>query len=602
MTSRLLLVEPSTTMRFVLDNYVQSLGHTVVSVGDYQDAVEALRNQFQSFDNDFDAIILGWPSIAVREADALTALIEQDDFHGLPVVVMSTDLRAETRAWVADRPNSAMLAWKSYESIGETLKSLVKTKSASPDSVEGEANTRQPVKFDNSDIGVLLIDDSPSIRESLTNVLKLHGYRIQAVASRREALEVIHQESIDIAIVDFYLQDETGDEVCRDIINLEPAIICAILTSAYSDPIIKLSLRAGAVDCFFKNEAGELLLARIDALSRVVRQRKALSSEQVRLDRLVDTLAGATLLIDESDHLTYVSEQAATQLGFVNPRELVGQKASNILDPEKLKISGTGRHEAQWVSAEQETIDVVYRLIPLTGSTERMLNFKHVSSSNSASKLDTQSAEIAPTQGIPTLGAATGVATLGAASVADAGSAVPPTSATPSIDGTADPLLHQLIDYLDGTDLSANPVSVLVVGVMFRYHNGTIVSVGELAELDVAVHDSVMAIYQRENHVAQLANNRYGFLLRHADISQSYLLTRKIMQLCNSTPLPAALANEGALCVNGCLLGLANHQAVPAHDVLSRALSGLRAVDVRGVNQALLLDLKRMLPVYPANR
>jgi len=100
MTSRLLLVESSTTMRFVLDNYVQSLGHKVVSVGDYQEAVEALRNQFQSFDNDFDAIILGWPSVAVREADTLTALLEQDDFHALPVIVMSTDQRAETRAWV----------------------------------------------------------------------------------------------------------------------------------------------------------------------------------------------------------------------------------------------------------------------------------------------------------------------------------------------------------------------------------------------------------------------------------------------------------------------------------------------------------------------
>ena len=78
MSSRLLLVEPSTTMRFVLDNFVQSQGHTVVSVGDYNEAVESLRDQFQSFDNDFDAVILGWPSVAVREADTLTALLEQD--------------------------------------------------------------------------------------------------------------------------------------------------------------------------------------------------------------------------------------------------------------------------------------------------------------------------------------------------------------------------------------------------------------------------------------------------------------------------------------------------------------------------------------------
>jgi len=137
---------------------------------------------------------------------------------------------------------------------------------------------------------------------------------------------------------------------------------------------------------------------------------------------------------------------------------------------------------------------------------------------------------------------------------------------------------------------------------MFRYNDGAIVSVTDSTELNRAVDESIMAIYQRENHVAQLADNRYGFLLRHTDVPQSYLLTRKIMQLCNSTPLPTELEGEGSLCVNGCLLGLVNHNDVPAHDVLSRALSGLRAVDVRGVNQALLLDLKRMLPVYPVNQ
>jgi len=462
MTSRLLLVEPSTTMRFVLDNYVQSLGHTVVSVGDYQDAVEALRNQFQSFDNDFDAIILGWPSIAVREADTLTALIEQDDYHALPVIVMSTDLRAETRAWVSERPNSAMLAWKSYESIDETLQSLVKTKTTSTDSQSGTqtgpnsdvigsgAKASLPTKFDNSDIGVLLIDDSPSIRESLTNVLNLHGYRIRAVASRDEAIEIIRNESIDIAIVDFYLQDETGDEVCREILLQEPSIVCAILTSAYSDPIIKLSLRAGAVDCFFKNEAGELLLARIDALSRVVRQRKTLSGEQLRLHRMVDTLAGATVLVDDSDQLTYVSEQAAIQLGFSNPNDLVGQKVSAILDPEKLRNSGSGRHDAQWVSADQTTINVVYRLTPLAGTTERMLNFKYVSPSVASSSIPATgtSPSASPNtlpRTTPSVSPASGIATTtGATSTPTGVTSAPPVSATPSIESTADRYLQRI--------------------------------------------------------------------------------------------------------------------------------------------------------------
>lgn len=626
MSFRLLLVEPSTTMRLVLDNFVQSLGHTVVSVGDYNDGVESLRNQFQSFDNDFDAVILGWPSIAVREADKLTELLEQDDFHALPVVVMSTDQRAETRAWVADRHNCAMLAWKSYESIDEVLNGLVQPSTLDGEDSEKETAANTALKFNNSDIGILLIDDSPSIRESLTNVLTLHGYRIHAVAGGEEAIEVLKEHPIDIAIVDFYLTEETGDEVVRNIMSAAPRTVCAVLTSAYSDPIIKLSLRAGAADCFFKNEAGELLLARVDALARVVRQRKALAVEQKRLDKLVDTLAGATLLIDQDDQLTYVSDQAAKQLGFNDRRELAGQSIATLVDPSSIRNAGTGRHESQWVKENQDTLDVVYRLISIPGTTERMLNFKPASaesnirpsamaavaavvSNDVASTADSGPSAVLANQSVS--GSNTSQLTFDDPSpIIDADATTEDvdmqTSSLQSsqdesyIDSAAEPFLRQLIQYVEAGDSIADPVSVLVVGVVFRYHDGTIMTADENDKLARLVTDSVLAIYRRENHVAQLAGHRYGFLLRHTDTPQSYLLTRKIMQMCNDIELPDALIGEGQLCTNGCLISLEKNRTVPAHDMLTRALSGLRAADVRGVNQALLLDLKRMLPVYPA--
>ena len=208
-----------------------------------------------------------------------------------------------------------------------------------------------------------------------------------------------------------------------------PTVVCAILTSAYSDPIIKLSLRAGAVDCFFKNEAGELLLARIDALSRLVRQRKTLYSERLRLDRLVDTLAGATLLMDDTDRFSYVSQLAAKRLGYSDPGDLLGLKASAILNLETLRTAGTGRHISQWINAEQKTIDVDYRLIPLTGTAERMLNFKYATSTAQSAIESPPSLLMRPT----------------AKPVA---SAAPPSVETPSINSEADPFLHQLIEYL----------------------------------------------------------------------------------------------------------------------------------------------------------
>ena len=68
------------------------------------------------------------------------------------------------------------------------------------------------------------------------------------------------------------------------------------------------------------------------------------------------------------------------------------------------------------------------------------------------------------------------------------------------------------------------------------------------------------------------------------------------MQLCNDL----LLAGGGpALACTGCLVGLENHVGRAPGTLLDYALRGLEIVEGRGVDQALLLDLKRMLAVYP---
>ena len=101
MTRRLLLVEPSATMRHVLEKHVRALGHEVEATDSYASASEALRRRFRAFESDFAGVLLGWPSLPDANADDFAARLESDDFADLPVVVMSTDMRAETRACAA---------------------------------------------------------------------------------------------------------------------------------------------------------------------------------------------------------------------------------------------------------------------------------------------------------------------------------------------------------------------------------------------------------------------------------------------------------------------------------------------------------------------
>ena len=159
MTRRTLLVEPSATMRHVLEKHVRALGHEVEATESYAAALDALRRQYRAFESDIACVLYGWPSLPDTDADALAAALEGEDFADLPVVVMSTDMRAETRAWVAGRERTAVLAWKDYLGVDALLERLL--------DADGDGPGERVAKFDNADIHMLVVDDSLTIRYSL---------------------------------------------------------------------------------------------------------------------------------------------------------------------------------------------------------------------------------------------------------------------------------------------------------------------------------------------------------------------------------------------------------------------------------------------------
>ncbi len=74
-------------------------------------------------------------------------------------------------------------------------------------------------------------------------------------------------------------------------------------------------------------------------------------------------------------------------------------------------------------------------------------------------------------------------------------------------------------------------------------------------------------------------------------------MTRKLMQLCNGIELPG---HGQTLQSTACMVGLAHNAALTSNELLQRVSLGLDLVSKRGSDQALLLDVKKMLPVYPS--
>jgi twitching motility two-component system response regulator PilG len=64
---------------------------------------------------------------------------------------------------------------------------------------------------------ILVVDDSASILELETTMLKLLGYEPIAVSSGMEALKVLAQEVPDMALLDVMLPDMDGYKICKHI-------------------------------------------------------------------------------------------------------------------------------------------------------------------------------------------------------------------------------------------------------------------------------------------------------------------------------------------------------------------------------------------------
>ena len=108
---------------------------------------------------------------------------------------------------------------------------------------------------------ILIIEDDKDINEMLQKVLKLNGYNIKSAYSGTEAL-LIHNNDIDLIILDLMLPGKSGEEIINELKNIKNVPV--IVTSAINDIEKKLDLfNLGADDYVTKPFNNEELLARI---------------------------------------------------------------------------------------------------------------------------------------------------------------------------------------------------------------------------------------------------------------------------------------------------------------------------------------------------
>jgi DNA-binding response OmpR family regulator len=114
---------------------------------------------------------------------------------------------------------------------------------------------------------VLTIDDDPAMTELLTLLLKAHGLDAYIANSGEAGIQLIHNISPDVVILDLMMPGMDGWEVCNQVRSFSNVPI--IVLSALDSPgMVASALDAGADDYLVKPVPSGVMIAHLNMLTR----------------------------------------------------------------------------------------------------------------------------------------------------------------------------------------------------------------------------------------------------------------------------------------------------------------------------------------------
>jgi two-component system KDP operon response regulator KdpE len=116
-------------------------------------------------------------------------------------------------------------------------------------------------------VRILLVDDDPTLRQTLAIGLRAEGHEVLLAADGRSALQAASEDRPDLVVLDLGLPDLSGEEVLRDLRSWSRLPVVVLSARDGSQDKVG-ALDSGADDYVTKPFGVEELLARIRAAAR----------------------------------------------------------------------------------------------------------------------------------------------------------------------------------------------------------------------------------------------------------------------------------------------------------------------------------------------
>jgi putative two-component system response regulator len=212
---------------------------------------------------------------------------------------------------------------------------------------------------------VLIADDDEANRDLLSGLLAGEGYQVICVSNGEQAVQAVHNEPVDVALLDVMMPGKTGFSACLAIKSQpETRLLPVVLVTGLSSTDDRLpGIMCGADDFLTKPVNKHELLARVRSLLRLKQFTDELENAETVLFSLALSIEAKDPYTEgHCDRLSKYSVAMAERLGLPDEQRVALRRAGIVHDigkigvPEHILTKPGPLNEEEWKIMKQHPV------------------------------------------------------------------------------------------------------------------------------------------------------------------------------------------------------------------------------------------------------
>ncbi len=173
-------------------------------------------------------------------------------------------------------------------------------------------------------LSLLIVDDEPLMRLSMSDALRAVGYDVQAAASGTEGVEAVQKRQFDIVITDLRLPGTDGLTLLQTCKQVSPRTEVVVITAHSSVETAVGAMKLGAYDYITKPFQMDELLLIVDRLAKVL----ALRQENLQLKEELAGKFSFQGILGKNERMRAVLEKIKLVAGTDSTVLIVGESGT----------------------------------------------------------------------------------------------------------------------------------------------------------------------------------------------------------------------------------------------------------------------------------